>query len=476
MSDTMKVFDKIYSNGIWRTPEGQGSLEVINATTEVAMGSVPACIASDVDVAMDAARGAFDSWSATSVEERAQWLLKIHEALALRSDEIAETITAEVGTTLKISKLVQAGSPIHQFKSAAKLLTDYAFSETIGHSLVVKEPIGVVGCITPWNYPLHQVAAKVAPALAAGCCVVLKPSEVAPLSAFILAQVIADIGLPKGVFNLVTGTGKEVGEAIATHPQADMISFTGSTGAGRRVSELAAQTIKRVSLELGGKSASLVLEDGDMKAAVKSVFNSCFINAGQTCNAHTRLLVPEHKYDEVKALLATEVTKWPVGNPLENTTRVGPLVSEVQWGRVQELIGQGIDEGAELIAGGCGLPDGIERGYFVQPTILGRVKPTDTLAREEVFGPVLCVLTFNSEAQAIEIANDSIYGLSGAVWCENADRALSIARRLRTGMVDVNGAAFNPRAPFGGYKQSGNGREFGVYGFEEFLELKAIQL
>jgi len=472
----MKVYEKVYINGIWQTPQGQASLEVINATTEATIGSVPACIATDVDLAMDAARAAFNSWSTTSVEERAQWLLKIHEALALRSDEIAETITAEVGTTLKISKLVQAGSPIHQFKSAAKLLINYAFSEQVGHSLVIKEAIGVVGCITPWNYPLHQVAAKVAPALAAGCCVVLKPSEVAPLSAFILAQVIADIGLPKGVFNLVTGTGTEVGEAIAAHPQADMISFTGSTGAGRRVSALAAQTIKRVALELGGKSASLVLEDGDMQAAVKSVFNSCFINAGQTCNAHTRLLVPEHKYAEVKALLAAGVSKWSVGNPMDDTTRMGPLVSATQWGRVQELIAKGIDEGAELIAGGCGLPEGIERGYFVQPTILGRGKPTDTLAREEVFGPVLCVMTFNSEAQAIEIANDCIYGLSGAVWCEDDDRALSVARQLRTGMVDINGAAFNPRAPFGGYKQSGNGREFGVYGLEEFLELKAIQL
>jgi len=472
----MKVHDKVFIGGQWRKPQGRNSIEVINATTEKVMGSIPDCSSVEVDMAMNAAREAFAGWSATSTEERAQWLLKIHEGLARRSDEIAETITAEVGTTIKISKMVQAGSPIRQFKSAAKLLASYEFSEQVGHSLVVKEPIGVVGCITPWNYPLHQVAAKVAPALAAGCCVVLKPSEVAPLSAFILAQVIEEIGLPKGVFNLVTGTGAVVGEAIAEHVEADMISFTGSTGAGRRVSQLAAKTIKRVALELGGKSASLLLADGDIKAAVKSVFNSCFINAGQTCNAHTRLLVPEDKYPEMKALLASEAAKWQVGNPMDEGSRVGPLVSETQWGRVQELIAQGIEDGAELIAGGCGLPEGVERGYFVQPTILGRVAPTDAIAVEEVFGPVLSVLTFASEQQAVAIANDSIYGLSGAVWSADSERALSVARALRTGMVDINGAAFNPNAPFGGYKQSGNGREFGVYGLEEFLELKAIQL
>jgi len=472
----MRVHDKVFIDGEWRKPQGQNSIEVINATTEQVMGSIPDCSSVEVDMAMNAARKAFTSWSATSADERAQWLLKIHEGLAQRSDEIAETITAEVGTTIKISKMVQVGSPIRQFKSAAKMLAKYEFSEQVGHSLVVKEPIGVVGCITPWNYPLHQVAAKVAPALAAGCCVVLKPSEVAPLSAFILAQVIEEIGLPKGVFNLVTGTGSVVGEAIAEHVEADMISFTGSTGAGRRVSQLAAKTIKRVALELGGKSASLLLDDGDVKAAVKSVFNSCFINAGQTCNAHTRLLVPEDKYPEIKALLASEAAKWQVGNPMDEGSRVGPLVSEAQWGRVQELIARGIEDGAELIAGGCGLPEGIERGYFVQPTILGRVAPTDAIAVEEVFGPVLSVLTFANEEQAVVIANDSIYGLSGAVWSADSERALTVARELRTGMVDINGAAFNPNAPFGGYKQSGNGREFGVYGLEEFLELKAIQL
>lgn len=471
----MKTYDKVYIDGKWVAPQGTGHFDVVNGATEEVMGSVPACNAADVDAAMAAARAAFPAWSATPVEDRAAFLLKIHEGLAARAGEIAETITGEVGMPLKLSQMIQAGSPIGQFKAASRLATSFEFESEIGNSKIIKEAIGVVGCITPWNYPLHQIAAKVAPALAAGCCVVLKPSEVAPLNAFILAEVIDAAGVPAGVFNLVSGGGEDVGQAIAGHPQADMISFTGSTRAGRRVSELAAQTIKRVTLELGGKSAAIVLEDADIPTAVKGVFGACYLNSGQTCTAHTRMLVPEDKYNEVKELAAATAAKWSVGDPTAETTRLGPLVSETQWNRVQDYIQKGIDEGAELVAGGTGKPDGLDKGYFVKPTVFGNVKPNSTIAQEEIFGPVLSIMTYKTEDEAVDIANSSIYGLSGGVWSSDEQHALNIARRMRTGMVDVNGGNFNPMAPFGGYKQSGNGREFGAYGLEEYLEVKSIQ-
>jgi len=340
----------------------------------------------------------------------------------------------------------------------------------------VREAVGVVGCITPWNYPLHQIAAKVAPALAAGCTVILKPSEVAPLNAFILAEVIAGTGLPPGAFNLVNGEGPVVGEAIARHPEIDMVSFTGSTRAGRRVSELAAATVKRVTLELGGKSAAILLDDADIAKAVKGVFGACYLNSGQTCTAHTRMLIPENRYDEVAELAKHVAAGWTVGDPTEGDTRLGPLVSAAQKERVQRYIKQGVEEGAELLYGGPDAPAGHDRGYFVQPTVFGRVAPESTIAQEEIFGPVLSILTYKDEDDAVQIANNSLYGLSGGVWSADQDRALRVARRLRTGMVDINGGAFNPSAPFGGYKQSGIGREFGEFGLEEFLEVKSIQL
>ncbi len=472
----MRNHDKFYIGGEWVAPGGGETFDVINAATEAVMGRIPAGMAGDGIKAVEAARAGFAEWSATPAKQRAALLMKVHEGIVARSDEIAETITGEVGMPLKLSKIIQAGNPALQFKQAAALAESYQFEETIGNSRVLREPIGVVVCITPWNFPLNQVGVKVAPALAAGCTVALKPSEVAPLSAFILAEIIEAAGLPAGAFNLVTGLGSVVGEAMVAHVDADMISFTGSTGAGRRVSEIAARTVKRVALELGGKSPAIVLDDADLPAAVKGVIGACFLNSGQTCVAHTRLLVPEGKYDEAKALAVEALAKWTVGDPMQDGIRLGPVASEAQWTRVEDYIAKGIAEGAELVCGGPGKPQGLDTGYFVKPTIFGRVDPKSTIAQEEIFGPVLVILTYKDEDEAIALANDSIYGLSGGVWSSDQDHALSVARRMRTGMVDINGGRFNPEAPFGGYKQSGNGREWGRYGFEEFLETKAIQL
>jgi betaine-aldehyde dehydrogenase len=334
----------------------------------------------------------------------------------------------------------------------------------------------VVAAITPWNYPLHQIACKVAPALAAGCTIVLKPSEVAPVNAFLFAEILHAAGVPKGVFNLVTGVGTVVGEALAKHPEVDMVSFTGSTRAGKRVTELAAQTVKRVALELGGKSASVILEDADLAAAVKGTIGACYLNSGQTCSAHTRMLVPESRYDEAKQLAAAAAQSYTPGDAFSDTARLGPLVSATQRERVRNYINKGIEEGAELVCGGAEAPDGLPKGYFVKPTVLGRVKPDSTVAQEEIFGPVLSIITYKDEEEAVRIANDSLYGLAGGVWAGSEERALKVARRLRTGQVDINGGAFNQLAPFGGYKQSGNGRENGKPGLEEFLEYKAMQL
>ncbi len=468
--------DTVFIDGQWVKPHGQGKIDVVNPATEQVLGTIPACDAEDAEAAVTAARKAFDGWSATTVEERVGYLNKIFEGLKNRADEIAQTITDEVGMPLKLSAMIQAGSPIGQFKGMTKLLPTFEFEKKVGNSLVVHEAMGVAVCITPWNYPLHQIAAKVAPALAAGCTVILKPSEVAPMNAFILAEVIEQAGLPKGVFNLVTGYGQEVGEPLVKHPEVDMISFTGSTVAGRRISELAAQHIKRVSLELGGKSAAILLDDADMVKAVKGVFNACYINSGQTCTAHTRLLVPEDRYDEVKEIAAKVAAGWTVANPNEDTARLGPLVSKAQWDRVQGYIKKGVEAGLDVVAGGEGKPEGLETGYYVKSTIFGKVDPKSEIAQEEIFGPVLAIITYKDEDEAVAIANDSIYGLSGGVWSADEERALKVARRIRTGMVDVNGGAFNPIAPFGGYKQSGNGREFGLYGLEEFLETKSIQM
>ncbi|MFZ9482851.1 MAG: aldehyde dehydrogenase family protein, partial [Ilumatobacteraceae bacterium] len=377
---------------------------------------------------------------------------------------------------LMLSKIIQAGLPKANFAIAAQLLGSYPFEEQVGNSLVVREAIGVVGCITPWNYPLHQIALKVAPALAAGNTVVLKPSEVAPINAFILAEVIHEAGLPAGVFNLVTGVGPVVGEAIAAHADVDMVSFTGSTRAGKRVAEVASQTVKKVSLELGGKSANVILPDADMAKAVADGVGKCFLNSGQTCTALTRMLVPRERLAEVEQIAAATAAAFTPGNPFDQSTRLGPLVSAAQRDRVRGFIRTGVEEGATLIAGGAETPEGLEQGYFVAPTVFSNVSRDMTIAREEIFGPVLSIMPYDSEEEAIEIANDTIYGLAGGVWAGDQEKAKAVARRLRAGQVEVNGGAFNVMAPFGGYKQSGLGREAGKFGLEEFLEVKALQL
>lgn len=470
------IRDKFYVNGKWIAPEGSGSIDVINSTTEEVLGRVPEGAAEDVNRAVAAARAAFDSWSQTSAEERASYISRIAEGLGARQKEIAAIIAAEVGMPLPLANVVQAGLPAMVAGSYAKLAAEYQFEEQVGNSLVVKEPVGVVGCITPWNYPLHQVVAKVAPALAAGCTVVLKPSEVAPLTAFILAEIINEAGLPAGVFNLVTGFGPVVGEAIAAHPEVDMVSFTGSTRAGKRVSELAAQTVKRVALELGGKSASIVLADANFEKAVRGSVNNCYLNSGQTCSAHTRLLVPKDKQDEAIKIAKEAAESFTLGDPTEGKAKLGPLVSEVQRERVRSYIKKGIEEGATLVTGGADAPEGLEKGYFVRPTVFADVRPDMTIAQEEIFGPVLSIIPYKDEDDAVRIANSTIYGLAGGVWSGDVDHAKRVARRLRTGQVDINGGSFNPMAPFGGYKQSGNGRELGRYGLEEYLETKSLQL
>jgi betaine-aldehyde dehydrogenase len=472
----MKLHDKLFINGDWVSSTGSETIDVINASTEAVMGRIPAGTADDIDRAVRAARAAFDAWAARSVAERAEFLTKISAGLAARADELAQTIAGEVGMPLPLSKMIQAGLPTFNFGNYAKLAADFKYEEQIGNSLVVREPVGVVGCITPWNYPLHQIAAKVAPALAAGCTVVLKPSEVAPLNAFILAEVIQQVGLPAGVFNMVTGYGPVVGEALASHPGVDMISFTGSTRAGKRVSELGAATIKRVHLELGGKSASVILDDADFEKAVKGSVQACYMNSGQTCSAHTRMLVPRAKMAEAATIAKKVAETFTVGDPMEGKARLGPLISETQRERVRGYIQKGIAEGATLVTGGADAPEGLTKGYYVKPTVFSDVKPEMTIAQEEIFGPVLSIIGYEDEEDAVRIANGTIYGLAGGVWSGDAERAKRVARRLRTGQVDINGGGFNIMAPFGGYKQSGNGRELGKQGFEEFMEVKSLQL
>ncbi|MGP8151269.1 MAG: aldehyde dehydrogenase family protein [Acidimicrobiales bacterium] len=472
----MEIRDKLYIDGAWVVPVRTDTIEILDPTTEEVIGRVPSGTAEDAERAIRAARGAFDQWARTPPSERAKYASQTAEALGGRMTEISDLIAREVGTPVNVSTIIQVGLPIITFSSMAELVGQIPWEETIGNSMVVREPVGVVGAITPWNYPLHQIAAKVAPALVAGCTVVLKPSGVAPLNAFVLAEVMHEIGLPPGVFNLVSGTGPEVGEAIARHRAVDMVSFTGSTRAGRRVAELAAATVKRVTLELGGKSATVILPDADFARAVPAGVTMCFLNSGQTCNALTRMIVPRARLAEAEEIAALTAESYTPGNPFDDTTRIGPLVSAAQRERVRGYIQKGIDEGAKLVTGGVDPPEGLERGFFVRPTVFSEVGRDMTIAQEEIFGPVLSILPYDTEDEAIEIANDSIYGLAGAVWSADAARATGIARRIRTGQVDINGGSFNPLAPFGGFKQSGHGRELGRLGLEEYLETKSLQL
>ncbi len=466
--------EAFFIDGGWAAPAGGGTIEVVDPATEQVIGTVPQGTAADVDRAVAAARAALPAWSATAAADRAKLLSALADGLAARGEEIARTISAEMGSPIGFARKVQAALPVTVLRSYAELLAEYPFEERIGNSLVLREPAGVVGAITPWNYPLHQVVAKVAPALAAGCTVVLKPSEVAPLCTYLLAEAAVEAGLPAGVLNIVHGYGPVVGEALAGHPDVDMVSFTGSTRAGRRVGELAAAGIKRVALELGGKSASVVLPDADLATAVKVTLANCFINGGQTCSAWTRLLVPADRHDEAVSLAVAGAAKYAVGDPAQEATRVGPMVSAAQRDRVRGYIERGVAEGAVLATGGPQAP--LPHGFYVAPTVFAQVRPDMTIAQEEIFGPVLSVLPYADEDEAVEIANGTPYGLAGAVWSGDDGHALAVARRLRTGQVDVNGGRYNPVAPFGGYKQSGNGRELGRYGLEEYLEVKSLQL
>ncbi|MFL5832459.1 MAG: aldehyde dehydrogenase family protein [Solirubrobacterales bacterium] len=468
--------DRIFIGGEWVEPSGADPIEVVNPTTEEVMGTIPGCSPVDVDRAVAAARDAFDGWAQTPREERARFITAIAEGLQSRAEEIAATITQELGMPLKLSGIIQVGLPTSQFASMPKLMEEVAWEEEIGNSRVLREPVGVLGAITPWNYPLNQIAAKVAPALAAGCTVVLKPSEVTPLNAFLLAEVVEAAGLPAGVFNLVTGVGPVIGEAIAAHPGVDMVSFTGSTRAGRRVSELASATVKPVAMELGGKSPNVILDDADLERAVPDGVAKCFLNSGQTCSALTRMLVPRQRLAEAEELARTTAESFTPGDPFESSTRLGPLVSEVQRERVRGYIEKGIEEGARLITGGAEAPEALERGYFVRPTVFSEVTPEMTIGREEIFGPVLAIQPYDGEEDAVRIANATDYGLAGGVWAGDQERAIAVARRLRTGQVEINGGAYNPAAPFGGYGQSGHGRENGRFGIEELLQTKSLQL
>lgn len=467
--------DMLYINGSWTASSGESALLVENPTSEEIIGSVPDGTIQDTDLAVEAAKNAFDSWSKSPIQERIRILHALSESFKERSEELAEIITSEVGTPIEYSRIAMVGTPRVVSKSYAKLLDSYEWEEEVRNSIIVKEPIGVCAFITPWNFPLHQIIGKVAPAIAAGCTMILKPSREAPINAFILADILHEIGLPDGVFNLVSGRGSTVGSRLSSHPDVDMISFTGSTSAGIAVTEDAARTVKRVTLELGGKSANVVLEDADVIRAAKSSISACFANSGQTCSALTRLIVPESKISEMIPVIAERVSKYKIGNPMDPSTRCGPMVSASQKESVLEFVRAGIEEGATLVTGGPEDVDGIEKGHFVRPTVFKDVKPSMRIWKEEIFGPVLCITSYKDEDEALELANDSDYGLSGGVWSSDPNRALQFARKMRTGQVSINGGPFNVSAPFGGYKKSGNGRELGVYGLEEFLEIKSIQ-
>jgi aldehyde dehydrogenase (NAD+) len=472
----MSAMRRNYVAGTWVPSASDEAVDVINPATEKVIGQVPAGHPADVDAAVEAARAAFGGWAATPVAERARYLEAIRQLLEDRAVPLAEVITADLGAPLAFSRDEQVGTPIAVLASYVELLGSYNFGgDRVGNSLIVREPAGVAGAITPWNYPLYQIINKMAAALAAGCPMVLKTTEVAPLAAYELASIVHEAGLPAGVFNLLCGTGPVVGEALARHPGVDLVSFTGSTRAGTRVAELAAATVKRVSLELGGKSANVVLPDADLGTAVERGMARAFANSGQGCSALTRMLVPAGQYAEAVDLAVAEARRYPVGDPLGEGTRLGPLVSAVQRDRVRGYIERGVADGARVVTGGAEPPPGLETGYYVQPTVFAEVTPGMAIAQEEIFGPVLSVIGYSSEDEAIQIANGTLYGLAAAVWSADQDHAVAVARRLRAGQVEVNGGAWNILAPFGGFGRSGYGRELGAAGLEEYLEVKSLQ-
>ncbi|MFF1378174.1 aldehyde dehydrogenase family protein [Streptomyces sp. NPDC058308] len=461
----MKAHDGMYIDGAWRPAAGTDSITVLNPADEQPVGQVPAGTAEDVDAAVRAARAALPGWAATPPDGRAALIGALRDRLVARKDEIAETVTAELGAPLPFSQAVHAGVPILVSGSYAELAATHPFEEQVGNSTVYLEPVGVVGAITPWNYPLHQIVNKVAPALAAGCTVVLKPAEDTPLTAQLFAEAVHEAGVPAGVFNLVTGLGPVAGQALAEHEGVDLVSFTGSTAVGRQIGATAGAAVKRVALELGGKSANVILPSADLAKAVGVGVANVMSNSGQTCSAWTRMLVHTDRYDEAVELAAAAVAKYG--------PRIGPVVNAKQQARVRGYIEKGVEEGARIVAGGPEAPK--DKGYFVQPTVFADVTPEMTIAQEEIFGPVVSIIRYEDEDDALRIANGTVYGLAGAVWAADDAEAVAFARRMDTGQVDINGGSFNPLAPFGGYKQSGVGRELGAHGLTEYLQTKSLQ-
>lgn len=465
---------KFYIDGAWVEPTTKKTWSVVNPATEEAMYEIALASKADVDKAVAAARRAFETFSLTSRDERVELLGRMAAAYKKRIKDIGAAISDEMGAPMALAERAQAGAGLGHIMSTLDVLKTYKFEEPLGSAMVVREPVGVIGMITPWNWPLNQIACKVAPAIAAGCTMILKPSEFTPTSALIFAEIMHEAGVPKGVFNLLNGLGAEVGVAMSEHPGIDMISFTGSTRAGIDVAQRAAPTVKRVSQELGGKSPNIILDDADLQKAVSGGVAHCFNNSGQSCNAPTRMLVPQIKMREAAAIAKSAAEKAKAGDPKAEATTMGPVVNKVQWEKIQGLIKKGIDEGATLVTGGLGRPDGLNKGFYVRPTVFADVTNDMTIAREEVFGPVLSIIGYKDEADAVKMANDTPYGLAGYVWSGNLERARKVARELRAGNVNLNGVPNERTAPFGGYKQSGNGREWGKFGLEEYLEVKAI--
>jgi aldehyde dehydrogenase (NAD+) len=467
-------YSRFYIDGRWVEPTRPNLAEVIDPATELPCATISLGSAADVDLAVSAARRAFEEFSCTKVEERLALLARIQEIFVRRQDDIASVITAEIGAPISFSREGQVPMALSHFGAVIQGLRDMAWTERHGTSALVREPIGVIGIITPWNWPINMVVCKTLPAIAAGCTVVLKPSEIAPLDAMIFAEICAEAGVPNGVINIVNGTGEEVGEAIASHSGIDAVSFTGSTRAGIRVAQAAAPSVKRVTQELGGKSANIILDDADLDYAVRTGADYCFMNTGQTCDAPTRMLVPAERHDEAVQIAMEVAAAVVVGDPMDLATTMGPLVTKAQFDKVQQLVEQGIAEGAELVAGGLGKPEGVDAGYFVKPTVFANVNNGMTIAQEEIFGPVLCIIPYDSDSDAIRIANDSPYGLAGYVVGTDIERARRVASGIKAGMVFINYPEWDATMPFGGYKQSGNGRESGAHGISEYLEIKSI--
>ncbi len=465
---------QFYIDGAWVDPVTPKSRAVINPASEQPLYDIALGSAADVDKAVVAARRAFETFSQTSRDERVALLTRIVEVYKSRMKDLGAAISDEMGAPLPFAEKFQVGAGMGHIVATLDILKTYDFEEPIGSAMVVREPVGVVGMITPWNWPLNQITCKVAPALAAGCTMVLKPSEFTPTSALIFAEILHEAGVPKGVFNLINGLGPEVGAAMSGHPGIDMISFTGSTRAGIDVAQRAAPTVKRVSQELGGKSPNIILEDADMQKAVTGGVAHVFMNSGQSCNAPTRMLVPQSKMNEAIAIAKGVADGTKAGDPRAADTKIGPVVSSIQWDKIQALINKGIAEGATLVAGGPGRPEGVEKGYYVRPTVFANVTNDMTIAREEIFGPVISIMGFKDEDEAVKIANDTPYGLAGYVSAGSIERARNVARKIRAGNINLNGVPNERTAPFGGYKQSGNGREWGKFGLDEYLEVKAI--